>query len=322
MTTPAITALRKGLPSAHISYVVETPFRELIEGNPHIDETIVLPRPLGTKNFLKTVYAFRKESLDIAIDFHGGPTASLLTFLSGAKQKVGYRIKYKSHFYDIALPRGQESGYVHSVEKHIHLVKALGIAVPSSPPLLLPESSDAEKNKIQLILTKNRWEKSKVIVIHVGAGNTFREWGDHHWTKLAAHLVTEQKAKIVLIGTPEDQTIAGKIQSKHPKSIFSLAGELTLKELKELIAKASLFVGPDSGPMHIAASTPTPIVALFGPNLSAYNAPWQANAAIIEKDLDCRPCDQRHCITGDFRCMRTIQPAEVFEACLPFLNRS
>lgn len=322
MTTPAITALRRGLPSAHISYVIETPYRELIEGNPHVDEAIVLPRPLGAKRFLDAIRMLRKERFDVAIDFHGGPTASLLTYFSGAKRKIGYRIKYKGFAYDISLPRSVESGPSHSVENHIRLVKALGIKVPESPPILLPEPSESEKNKIHGFFSDNHLLDSKVVVIHVGAGNEFREWGIDNWASLVTSLVNHKDAKIVLIGALEDEKNAGQILNRHPKSVFSQAGRLNLKELKELIAKASLYIGPDSGPMHIAATTPTPIVAMFGPNLSVYNAPWQAKATIIEKELDCRPCDQRNCISSDFRCMRTITPEEIYDACTPYLDSS
>jgi heptosyltransferase-1 len=320
MTTPAITALRKGFPTAHISYVIETPYRELIEGNPHIDKAIVLPRPMGIKRFLNTIRLLRKERFDVAIDFHGGPTASLLTCLSGARQKIGYRIKYKSFAYDISLPRSLDSGLNHSVENHIRLVKALGIEVPESPPLLLPEPSGSEKKRIHAFLSDKHLQNSKVVVIHVGAGNEFREWGIDNWARLVSSLVKKQGAKIVLIGASEDEKNAGQILNRHPDSVFSRAGKLNLKELKELIAKATLYIGPDSGPMHIAASTPTPIVALFGPNLSVYNAPWQTKATIIEKELDCRPCDQRNCISGDFRCMRMIKAEEIYDACVPYLD--
>jgi len=319
MTTPAITALRKGLPSAHISYVVEMPYRELIEGNPHLDKAIVLPRPLGTKNFWNTVRKIRKERFDAAIDFHGGPTASLLTLFCGAERKIGYKIKYKSFVYDFKLPRGDKTGHLHSVENHINLVKALGIDVPVPPPLLLPEPSESEKKKIHKFFSDNNREGSKVVVLHIGAGNEFREWGISNWIKLVSILLKKQTVKIVMIGASEDAEIAGQILGRHSSSVFSLVGKLNLRELKELISRASLYVGPDSGPMHIAASTSTPIVAYFGPNLSAYNAPWQAKAVIIEKDMNCRPCDQRHCNTGDFRCMRTITPEEVYAACTPFL---
>jgi lipopolysaccharide heptosyltransferase II len=319
MTTPAISALREGLPSAHISYVVETPFRELIEGNPHVDRTFVLPQRMGANHFLNAVRAIRKERFDVAIDFHGGPTASLITLFSGAAKKIGYRIKYKSFIYDIAIPRGLLTGHIHSVENHINLVRALGLKVPVSPPLLLPESSVSDKKKIHTFFSDKGLQGSKVVVIHVGAGNEFREWGAKRWAKFLSMLVKKHKAKILLIGTSDDAAIADQIHGGQSSSVYSLAGKLTLGELKELIAKSCLYVGPDSGPMHIAASTSTPIVALFGPNLSAYNAPWQANSVVIEKQLDCRPCDQRKCISGDFRCMRTITPEEVFSACIPYL---
>jgi len=319
LTTPAITALRKGLPSAHISYVIETPYRDLIEGNPYVDRVIVLPRPLGIKNFLNIARTIRKERFDAAIDFHGGPTASLLTLFSGAQKKIGYRIKYKSFVYDIKLPRGRIAGYIHSVENHINLVKALGIKVPVSPPLFLPESSESERKKIHDFFSANNFEGSKVVVLHIGAGNEFREWGITNWAKFVSLLLKKHDVEIVLIGASDDTGIAGQILEGQPSSVFSLVGKLKLRELKELIAKASLYVGPDSGPMHIAASTSTPIVAYFGPNLSAYNSPWQARAIIIEKDMNCRPCDQRHCISDDFRCMQTITPEEVYAACTQFL---
>ena len=319
MTTPAITALSEALPWANISYVVETPYSELIEGNPHVDRTVVLSRPLGIKNFLKTIKTFRKERFDVAIDFHGGPTAALITLFSGAKLKIGYRIKYKRFVYDISLPRGLQSGHMHSVENHINLVRALGLEVPANPPLLLPESSDSERKKIDDFFSINGLEGSRVVVVHAGAGNRFREWGVDNWVKFLSLLLEKHDVNVVLIGTSQEEPAAGRILGEKPLSVFSLAGKLTLKEVKELIARSCLYVGPDSGPMHIAASTATPIVALFGPNLSSYNAPWQARSKIIEKEMDCRPCDQRSCSSGDFRCMQTITPEEVYTACTVFL---
>lgn len=98
-----------------------------------------------------------------------------------------------------------------------------------------------------------------------------------------------------------------------------MVGKLNLREVRELISRSALFVGPDSGPMHIAATTSTPIVALFGPTLPAHFSPWQAKAYLIEKDFDCRPCRQKRCIYEDFRCLRSITPDEVFQACLRFI---
>jgi heptosyltransferase-1 len=177
MTPPAVTALREGLSSARISYVVESPHRELVEGNPHIDGVIVLPKPLAAKNFLKTARKFRTERYDAAIDLHGGPTAALLTFCTGAERKIGYKIKYKSVISDTRLPRGSKTGHLHSVENHINLVKALGIEVVVLPPLSLPESLESEKRKVRDFFNINNLEGYGVVVFHIGAGNEFREWG-------------------------------------------------------------------------------------------------------------------------------------------------
>jgi heptosyltransferase-1 len=161
----------------------------------------------------------------------------------------------------------------------------------------------------------------QIAILHVGAGNEFRDWGVQNLTSLARLLAETPGVRVLLIGSAQDEPRAEMIRSRSPIPLLSLAGRLNLIELREAIVRASLFVGPDSGPMHIAASTPTPIVALFGPNLPDYNAPWKAEATVIEKELDCRPCKQRKCRTEDFRCLRSITPEEVYAACQTYLRK-
>jgi heptosyltransferase-1 len=122
--------------------------------------------------------------------------------------------------------------------------------------------------------------------------------------------------KIVLIGSGVDRQTEEKILTTGKAPVLSMVSRLNLRELREMVLQASLFVGPDSGPMHIAATTPTPIVAYFGPTLPAHFGPWKARSTLLEKDFDCRPCRQRKCIHEDFRCLRTISPEEVYDACL------
>jgi heptosyltransferase-1 len=131
--------------------------------------------------------------------------------------------------------------------------------------------------------------------------------------------------KFALIGGAGDisrqaSVIDGAVRAPgglDPSRIAGLAGRLNLIETKELIAEAALFVGPDSGPMHIASATRTPIVALFGPTDAAHFAPWRTEErlTILQKDLDCRPCRQRGCRTNDYRCLTGITPAESAAAC-------
>lgn len=321
MTTPALSALRENFPQAHLSYVVEKPYRELVEGNPNLDEILVLPKSQSTIDFLRFIHRIRKEKYDVIFDFHGGPRASLIVLFSKAKLKIGYRIKYRNFIYDIILPRGRKNGYFHSVENHINLVKALGVPISTTPALYLPLAKENEAERVKKLIKEYGLVGFKIVVLHISAGNEFRNWGVENLVELTKLLSQHPDVKIVLIGAEEDKNAEEIILKKSPIPLISLVGRFNLRELRELILSSSLFVGPDSGPMHIAASTPTPIVAYFGPTLPAHFAPWQAKAFVIEKEFDCRPCKQKRCLYEDFRCLRSIKPEEVHRASFHFIEK-
>jgi lipopolysaccharide heptosyltransferase II len=323
MTTPAITAIRQALPRASLSYVVEQPFRRLVEGNPALDEVLVVPPHQGFFSFLGFVRRIRRARYDLAIDFHGGPRASRMAWLSGAKLKAGYELKHKGFLYDVRVPRSRRGAPVHSVENHLNLVRAAGVPIEEPwPPLFLPPATREEGERIERLWTDHSLRGAKAVVLHIGAGNAFRDWGARNLALLAERLAGLPNVRVVLLGAAQDVSRSEAIRKDRPAGIFSLAGKLNLIELREVIARAALFVGPDSGPMHIAATTRTPIIALFGPTLPAHFAPWQGRATVIEKSLDCRPCKQRRCLTDDFRCLRTITVDEVFAACLRLLRHT
>ena len=320
MTTPALSVLRESFPQAYLAYIVEKPYRELVEGNPNLDEIFALPQKQSPKDFLGFIRRIRREKYDALLDFHCGPRASVISLFSKAKLKIGYKIKYRNFIYDIALPRSRKNGSFHSVENHLNLVKALGVPILTTPGLFLPQAKAEEAERVKKLIEELGLVGHKIAVLHISAGNEFRDWGVDNLVELAKLLSHHPQAKIVLIGEEEDKNAEEIILKKSPVPLISLVGRLNLRELRELILSSSLFVGPDSGPMHIAASTPTPIVAYFGPTLPAHFAPWQAKAMVIEKEFDCRPCKQRRCLYQDFRCLRSIKPEEVYNACRRFIE--
>lgn len=320
MTSPAVAVLKENCPQASLTYIVEELSREVVEGNPHLDRVIVIPRNLSNRKFFKLIQQVRKENYDVLFDLFGGPKAAWLTLFSKAKLKIGYTLPYKSFIYDIRIPRGPEEGPVHSVENHVNLIKTLGIDVPSIPHLFVPDATAEEKEKILRFIKKNNFEGFKLITLHISAGSIFRDWGVENIVELIKLITQKPEMRVVLVGASQDQKRAEEIIQKSKTRIFSLVGELGLRELRELVSRSALFVGPDSGPMHIAASTDTPIVAYFGPTLPAHFSPWQAKAVLLEKDFECRmTCRQRKCLYDDFRCLQTITPEEVYKACMTFL---
>jgi predicted lipopolysaccharide heptosyltransferase III len=319
MTTPAVRALKERFPHAHITYLVEEPCRDLVEGNPDLDEVLVYPRRLSVWAFLKRMRSLRSQKYDLLIDFHGGPRAFWITLFSSARYKVGHRLKFKHLFYTLTIPRESGSGLTHSVENHFSLVRAAGVKTDTIPRLILPPSRKGEKARVEKLLREKDLSEKLYFVLHIGAGNQFRDWGPENLKGLLQGLCQRTDSAVVLIGGPEDKPRALALEKIQPDRIFSLAGQLNLREVRDLVEGAVLYIGPDSGPMHIAASTQTPIVAFFGPTLPAHFAPWKARARLLEKDSPCRPCRQRKCRLQDIPCLLTITPEEVIEAMLSLL---
>ena len=316
LTTPAVSALKAAFPASELTYVVEKPYARLVERHPALDKVIVLEQKMGRRAFYRLIREVRREKYDAVLDFHGGPRASLLTLFSAAKIKIGYQIKYRRFIYNRRIPRASASGPVHSAANHLNLVKALGVEIQEPPPLSLPEPLPNEADRVNKLLAGS----GRAVILHIGAGNRFRDWGAQNIAGLLRLFDSRPGFRVFLAGGQDDLPAEAEIRALYGRPIRSLVGQLNLIELREAIRRAALFIGPDSGPMHIAASTPTPIVAYFGPTLPAHFAPWKAKATLLEKSFDCRPCRQRRCLYEDFRCLKTITPEEIFSACRKYLD--
>lgn len=315
MTTPSIRALRTTYPHARLTYLVEEPFRELVEGMPDLDEVMVLPRRLSVREFLGRMrFLRRRGTFDVLIDFHGGPRAFWITLFSKARLKIGHRLKYKHVFYDITLPRNPGEENVHSVENHFSLAHAAGADAAEIPRTCIAPARPEEQERVERLFRSAQLADRRIIVLHVGAGNRFRDWGPDNLKKLIPRILALPRTAVVLIGGAEDSVTARSLAALSPERVCVMTGRLSLREVGELIARAALFVGPDSGPMHIASTTDTPIVAYFGPTLPSHFAPWKARARLLESEQECRPCRQRECRYEDMRCLRNITTDDVIEA--------
>ena len=338
-TTPAIRALRQRFPDAQLSYLVEPAAAPIVLNNPHLHEVIVAPRRRGVRGLLDDLALGRRlraARYDLAIDFHGGPRASLLTWLSGAPRRVGYHVVGRSWMYTERIARPRQLRARHSVENQWDLLAALGVAPPDrSRDAVEMRIGAGEADLVRHRLTEAGLAAENVlIVMHVSAGNPFRRWPAAHFVELATSLATAHPDHRVLITSgPSEREAAGRIIA-DARSVLGTSranrvlacGEFSLSELRALLEHASLYVGGDSGPLHIAATTRVPIVGLYGPTLPARSAPWRDGALVTEAvdagELPCRPCDQRVCAPGDFRCLTTITAAQVMSACLRALARA
>lgn len=337
-TTPAIRALRRHFPNARLAYLVEPAAAPLVAGNPHLDEVIVAERPRGLARLaydLRLAARLRRARFDLVVDFHGGPRSAWLSAASGAPRRIGYDLPGRGWLYTTRVPWSPALlPPRHSVRNQWDLLTPLGIAAPdpARDAIEIPEDPAAAARVAARLAAAAVPPGAELVVLHVSAGNPFRRWPAESFAQVAAALAADPARRIVITSGPSEAAAAGAIADRARQQMAEGAarilrcGEFDLAELRALAGRAALYIGGDSGPMHVASATRVPIVALLGPTLAERSMPWRDPAiparAVDAGPLPCRPCHQRTCVPGDFRCLTSITPAQVLDAAHDLLARS
>jgi ADP-heptose:LPS heptosyltransferase len=337
-TTPAIAALRQRFPEASIAYLVERAAEPVVRHNPHLTEIIVADRPRGLRRVSYDValaWRLRRRRFDLVIDFHGGPRSAWLTRATGAPRRIGYDLPWRTWAYTDRVPWSRALVPPrHSVLNQSDLLSPLGIAppTPGRPAVDMREDAGAAASVDRRLAAAGVPAGASIVLIHVSAGNPFRRWPAEHFAHVAATLARgDTHRRIIITSGPSETNAANAVASAAQADAGGAApailrcGDFDLAELRALAARAALYIGGDSGPLHIAATTGVPIVALFGPTLAERSMPWRNDAsqaiAVDAGPLPCRPCHQRHCVPGDFRCLTRLAPAQVVAAAEDLLLR-
>jgi lipopolysaccharide heptosyltransferase II len=332
-TTPLVRALRRTYPDAHLAYVVEEAAEPIVRQNPHLDEVIVARRARGLARAaadISIARRLRRSRFDLAIDLHGGPRSAWLTWASGARERVGYAIRGRRWMYTRVVDRPRTLRPRHSVLNQWDLLAAIpgwrgGAPDPERDAVEVALDPGADARVAARLAAAGVTEHERIIVVHVSAGNPFRRWPEPFFTEAVARIAAGAGDRRVIVSAgPSDREAAARIAAAARARLAAAAarildpGDFDLAELRALIARSRLFVGGDTGPLHLAAATATPVVGIYGPTLSVRSAPWRspavATVSVEVADLPCRPCDQRTCVPGDFRCLTTITPDAVVAA--------
>ena len=340
-TTPVLRALKRQFPHARLSYLVEREAAAVVRNHPDIEELIVIERRRGVRRIVDDLLLaarLRRTRFDVVIDLHGGPRSSWLTRASGAPQRIGYDVAGRSWLYTRTVARPRELRPRHSVVNQWDLLSAIDGWTGSAPhpavdSVTMAGDAEAENAIVRRLRAQNIGPEHELMVVHVSAGNPFRRWPEVAFVCLICALASaNERRRIILSSGPADAPAADRIVAAARTELGADRaervvdfGDFNLAELRALVARSRLFVGGDTGPLHIAATTRTPIVGIFGPTLSARSAPWRDPALPTESveipGLPCRPCEQRVCVPGDFRCLTTLKPDEVISAAERALRR-
>ena len=327
-TTPAIRAIRRHYPDACITYIVEEEAAAVVRHNPHLDAVIVACSPHAPGR-LRADWALirrlRRERYDLAIDFHGGPRSSMLTWLSGAPVRIGYEVAGRSWMYTTRVPRPRALRPRHSVVSQWDVLQPLGIPPPDAEidATEMLDDPAAALAVARRLAGAGIGDGNPVVVVHVSAGNPFRRWPSASFVELVRRLASRNPTRrIILTSGPSDAEAAAAI-ARDARALLAAderpaiveCGEFDLAELRALVGRAAVYIGGDSGPLHIAGTTSVPVVGLYGPTLPVRSQPFRSarfiSTAAEVTNLPCRPCDQRRCVPGDFRCLSGISAEAV-----------
>jgi heptosyltransferase III len=250
LTTPAVEILKRARPDLRVAVVVEERFRAVFEGNPDVEA--ILPPRLG---------ALREWRPRLCLNLHGGTRSAWMTALSGALYRAGFGHFRHRGAYNIRIPRAQE---ILGVARKVHTAEHLASAM---------FYLGAERREIpQARLEADRPVRTASAVIHPVAATPEKTWLAAGFLEVA-HYLQRSGLEPVFIGGPGDDL--------SPFREFLVLHGAPLGEIKNLLAGASLFVGNDSGPAHMAAAFGLPVVIIFGPSDPQIWAPWRTASEVI-----------------------------------------
>jgi heptosyltransferase-1 len=319
-TLPAVHALRQNNPNARITWIVEKPSYDLLTNNPDIDEIIVFEKPKfktwsglwkHAPEFSRLLKAHR---FDLAIDFQGLFKSAAISLLSSASKRVGYcNMREMSQWVSQPVCGIHRDGHV--IDRYLDVVRGLGGQVDEVQfPVHITDEEAAQAKKIACDAGLNLGEPYAVLA--PGTNWPTKCWPAERFAELADKLQADG-VRSVVVGGPGDQALAEEIQSNCQASPVDVTGRTSLKQLSYLTKKSAVFVGGDTGPMHLAVAVGTPVVALFGPTDPARNGPYQGRKCIIRPARPCLNCWKRKC---EQVCLGTIEVTTVLDAVKSLLN--
>lgn len=338
-TTPIIRAVRRRFPTARLLYLVEQLAAPVVETNPHLSSVITVPHSRGwrrVRDDLRIARRLRAERVDLAIDLHGGPRSAWLTWATRARMRVGYDVPGRSWMYTHVVHRPRTYQPRHAVANQWDLLAAVDPQL-ATPPLRaldrveMPVDGAVAVDAVRALAARGIDRTTRLIVLHVSAGNPFRRWPEESFAAVAARLAQGDPQRAVLITAgPSDRDAAARVIASARQQAGAAAARivdadhLSLAALRATLEHAALFIGGDSGPLHVAATSDVPIVAIYGPTLPERSEPWRPGtiptAAVDAGALPCRPCDQRVCEPGDFRCLSNVSASAVITAATAMLE--
>ena len=338
-TLPLAHAVKRCFPKSFIGWIVQQSFASLLQADNSIDAVYPIRIPSTSdpqagrcawfnalRATLNTLHSlrrqFRQQPYDLLLDLHASFRSGLLGRSNPGGQRAGFSTAkelntlFQNHL--IHIPETT----VHAQEKNLLFCDYLGIRTADKDFHLRTGTKDRRAVR-QFLLSQDITETSPLIYANPAARWQTKFWPKEHWAALSDTL-HENGITVIFGGSPHDRKYLAAIAQLMQTEPIIAAGDLTLPQSAALIQQSSLYIGLDSGPMHIAALAGTPVVALFGPTHPSRVGPYtrpgsrRQHRIVRAEELDCLECRKRSCPHRS--CMRKISPERVYETATSLLQ--
>jgi ADP-heptose:LPS heptosyltransferase len=280
LLTSPVRALKEEFPSFKVTALVEKRFAPCFSRNPDFVETISAEGKIGTSARLLT------RRFHLVINLHGGPTSLAYSCMAWGR-RVGCEHYRLAKAYQGLVPRPSPSA--HTVESTMAVFQWLGVLRERAPALRF-EKHPSEAARIQATLKGRPYA-----VIHPSSVMATKRWEASRFAAVAKELASRDLT-IVVTGGPREESHALEVAQQIEGIVIMLG--LTIPELAELIRGARVYVGNDSGPMHLAAAVGTPTVAVWGSSDSRRWHPWEVEHRVVQNPFECNPCPGYRCLVA------------------------
>jgi heptosyltransferase II len=320
MAIPALEAVRRARPRDQICVLARPAITDLFAGQPFADAMLsheFRGRHRGWLGRAKLVHELQKEKFDMALLLQNAFEAAWIAWRARIPERIGYARDARSLLLTKAVPAPRENEIPrHEANYYLELVRRSGW-VDARPEvrgarlaISVEERAAAESALRRAGVRENSWRCAIAPGASYGAAKC---WPPERFSQLADRLVSEFGADVLFFGSPGEKEISDRIRSKMKSHAVSLVGETSVREFAARLSSCSLFIGNDSGAMHVAAAVGMPVIGIFGPTDPEGTAPLADQFTLVRQPVSCSPCFLRRCPV-DHRCMARISVDSVFEA--------
>ena len=326
MALSALRAVRKRFPDAEIAIVGRTYVADIYRDQEICNQLISYDSTglhAGFSGRERLAAELRTQKFDVALLLQNAFDAAWLAWRANIAERIGYARDGRSFLLTKAVPLPRP-GEVPAHEKfyYLELLRRAGwldsVQDESFMGLHVPE----EKRRRADEFLRKFGVRQGAMRIAIGAGASYGSakcWPPSRFADVANRLQAEMDADVLLVGTAAEAAVSIAITSEMTRPPIDLTGQTAIADLPALLSLCQLFIGNDSGAMHVAAAVGLPIVAVFGPTDPFGTAPVTPRCSIVQQKPYCSPCFLRRCPT-DHRCMMAITTDMVEAAARPWLS--